>query len=137
MQFIAWPDHDEPYSVSSFIELIKLSKEIKKGVINSNKYNDLEKNSLTIVHCSAGVGRTGTFITLDILFDFYYSLFQQNSKFSFKDKSLVNSFDKIQDCIINLRKQRVLMVQSLQQLVFCYKALAFELIKYQSKELKI
>lgn len=134
LQFIAWPDHDEPYSISSFIDLIKLSKEIKNGVKNSDKYNDLEKNSLIVVHCSAGVGRTGTFITLDVLFDFYYDLFQRNNGFSFKDKALINSFDKIQECIVHLRKQRVLMVQSLQQLAFCYKALAYELISFQSKE---
>jgi len=32
LQFIAWPDHDEPNSISSFIDLIKLSKEIKDTV---------------------------------------------------------------------------------------------------------
>jgi len=138
LQFIAWPDHDEPNSISSFIDLIKLSKEIKNNVKNSDQYTDLEKQSLTVVHCSAGVGRTGTFITLDILFDFYYDIFQKNNNFTFKDPCLanikLNSIDKIQECIVNLRKQRVMMVQSLQQLVFCYKALAYELIKFQLKK---
>jgi len=138
LQFIAWPDHDEPNSISSFIDLIKLSKEIKDTVKKSDQYTDLEKNSLPVVHCSAGVGRTGTFITLNMLFDFYYELFQKSETFTFRDSCLanikLNSIDKIQECIVNLRKQRVMMVQSLQQLVFCYKALAYELIKFQLKE---
>ncbi|KAG4105079.1 hypothetical protein H8356DRAFT_1635991 [Neocallimastix lanati (nom. inval.)] len=138
LQFIAWPDHDEPNSISSFIDLIKISKEIKNSVQESDQYTDSEKSALTIVHCSAGVGRTGTFMSLDMLFDFYYDLFQKNENFTFKNQSLankkLNSIDQIQECIVNLRKQRVMMVQSLQQLVFCYKALAYELIKFQLKE---
>ncbi|ORX78612.1 hypothetical protein BCR32DRAFT_234937 [Anaeromyces robustus] len=138
LQFIAWPDHDEPNSISSFIDLIKLSKEIKTTVQKSDQYTNLEKSSLPVVHCSAGVGRTGTFITLNILFDFYYELFQKSKSFTFRDPCLaniqLNSIDKIQECIVGLRKQRVMMVQSLQQLVFCYKALAYELIQFQLKE---
>ncbi|ORX51389.1 hypothetical protein BCR36DRAFT_351028 [Piromyces finnis] len=135
LQFIAWPDHDEPNSISSFIDLIKLSKSIKSNVKNSDQYTDLEKQSLTVVHCSAGVGRTGTFMTLDMLFDFYYDILQLKGSFTFKDSLdaniKINSTDEIQECIIHLRKQRVMMVQSLQQLVFCYKALAYELIQFQ------
>ncbi|OUM69535.1 hypothetical protein PIROE2DRAFT_2628 [Piromyces sp. E2] len=108
LQFIAWPDHDEPNSITSFIDLIKLSKEIKSKIKNSDQYTDLEKQSLTVVHCSAGDPCLA------------------NIK--------LNSIDKIQECIVNLRKQRVMMVQSLQQLAFCYKALAYELIKFQLKE---
>jgi len=134
LQFIAWPDHDEPNTISSFVDLIKISKEIKSNVQKSDRYTDLEKNSLVVVHCSAGVGRTGTFITLDTLFDYYYDLFQKNPGYSFKNNVKSNTVDKIQECIFNLRKQRVMMVQSLQQLVFCYKALAYELIKFQLKK---
>lgn len=66
-----------------------------------------------IVHCSAGVGRSGTFITLDYLF--------HNEKLLLKPDG---THDLIEDIVSQLRKQRIMMVQSLDQFKFCYEALA-------------
>ena len=49
-----------------------------------------------VVHCSAGVGRTGTFITLDYILE------------RIKSEKSIN----IYQFVSRLRKQRVLMVQT-------------------------
>ena len=51
----SWPDHDVPESASP---LMKFHKLVMSAV-------DKQSGPL-LVHCSAGVGRTGTFITVDI-----------------------------------------------------------------------
>ena len=50
-----------------------------------------------VVHCSAGVGRTGTFIALSILLE------------KIKTESAINVFE----CVNQLRKKRLFMVQAL------------------------
>ena len=50
-----------------------------------------------LVHCSAGVGRTGTFITLDAMLE------------RIKSEQSVNVYEFVK----NMRKRRVLMVQTM------------------------
>ena len=52
---MTWPDHGVPKDPMTLIEMVNL--------IKSNDFNKI------IVHCSAGVGRTGTFIALSNLMD--------------------------------------------------------------------
>ena len=53
--YIGWPDFGAPSEVDS---IIVLAKAVRK-LVAENK-----TNSKIVVHCSAGVGRTGTFIAL-------------------------------------------------------------------------
>ena len=53
-----------------------------------------------LVHCSAGVGRTGTFIVLDTMLD------------RMEQDGMIH----IYDCVTHIRKQRVLLVQTLVRL---------------------
>ena len=53
--YIGWPDFGAPTEVDS---IIVLAKAVRK-LVAENK-----TNSKIVVHCSAGVGRTGTFIAL-------------------------------------------------------------------------
>ena len=54
-QYITWPDYGVPESVSPFMTL-------NRRVMNAWK----KDKGPIIVHCSAGVGRTGTFIAVDM-----------------------------------------------------------------------
>lgn len=65
-QFTTWPDHgtpEEPDGVLAFVaEVNRRMAQVR------NEANPPEQNVLC-VHCSAGVGRSGTMVVLDILID--------------------------------------------------------------------
>ena len=60
--FKAWPDHGVPHdpgAVLGFLQDVNLQQ-------STLAENDQEMGPI-VVHCSAGIGRTGTFIVVDIL----------------------------------------------------------------------
>ncbi|RVE40510.1 hypothetical protein evm_014841 [Chilo suppressalis] len=65
-QFTAWPDHGTPAEPDGVLNFIY-------DINRRNTQIKLDKNppeqNVVCVHCSAGVGRTGTFIVLDMLID--------------------------------------------------------------------
>ncbi|XP_075045707.1 receptor-type tyrosine-protein phosphatase H [Mixophyes fleayi] len=96
--FTAWPDHGVPDSTTSIIEFRNLVRE----------HMDQQKsNGPTIVHCSAGVGRTGTLIALDYLI-------QQMEK-----EHRVGIYGFVE----KMRMNRTLMVQTEAQYVFLNKCM--------------
>ncbi|KAL3880528.1 hypothetical protein ACJMK2_032762 [Sinanodonta woodiana] len=95
--YIAWPDKDVPDTAWSLVEFWK---SVRKYYVNG-------KVPMT-VHCSAGVGRTGTFIALDIIYD---------------EACETGNVD-VMKCVENLREQRVNMVQTVNQFIFLHDAVA-------------
>ncbi|XP_026167719.1 receptor-type tyrosine-protein phosphatase eta isoform X3 [Mastacembelus armatus] len=91
--FTAWPDHGVPETTELLISFRHLVRE------HMDQYS---RNSPTVVHCSAGVGRTGTFIAIDRLI------------FQIERESIVDVFGIVHD----LRMHRPLMVQTEDQYVF-------------------
>nr|XP_024658917.1 titin isoform X14 [Maylandia zebra] len=91
--FTAWPDHGVPETTELLISFRHLVRE------HMNQYS---KHSPTVVHCSAGVGRTGTFIAIDRLI------------FQIERENTVDVFGIVHD----LRMHRPLMVQTEDQYVF-------------------
>ena len=99
--YLAWPDYVTPSSPKTFIQLI----------------NIIDQSALPIcVHCSAGIGRTGTFITIHTILNEI-------------KKGILNI--NVVDTVLKLREQRGNMVQSKEQLFFCYEALYYELKRLQ------
>ena len=102
--FQAWPDHgvpSDPGCVLNFLE-----------VVNA-KYESLEPvPGAIVVHCSAGIGRTGTFIVIDIIID------------QIKRQGLNCEID-IQRTIQAVRSQRSGMVQTEAQYKFVYMAVEY------------
>lgn len=98
--FTDWPDRSVPTDLTSLENLL--------GQL------EIEKNSRTgpvVVHCSAGVGRTGTFIALDTLKKILDSQKQNNADLGVSVFSVVR----------RLREQRVLMVQTDLQYRMLYR----------------
>jgi protein tyrosine phosphatase len=96
--FLAWPDHGVPADKTVMLAFIRRVRQIHPP-----------EGPPLIVHCSAGVGRTGTFITLD-------TMLQRLDK---KEESL-----NIYEFLVNMRKSRVLMVQTEAQYVYIHDSLA-------------
>ncbi|KAK3611221.1 hypothetical protein CHS0354_002117 [Potamilus streckersoni] len=93
----AWPDKDVPDTAWS---LVGFWKDVRKRKICGE--------GPMVVHCSAGVGRTGTFIALDIICN---------------DVSETGHV-AIMRCVDNLREQRVNMVQTANQYMFLHEVVA-------------
>uniref|UniRef100_A0A8C3J4T8 Receptor-type tyrosine-protein phosphatase eta n=1 Tax=Calidris pygmaea TaxID=425635 RepID=A0A8C3J4T8_9CHAR len=91
--FTSWPDHGVPETTDLLINFRHLVHEY-------SSQNPID--SPTLVHCSAGVGRTGTFIAID-------RLIQQIE--------MENTVD-VYGVIYDLRMHRPLMVQTEDQYVF-------------------
>ncbi|XP_039592732.1 receptor-type tyrosine-protein phosphatase beta-like isoform X10 [Polypterus senegalus] len=91
--FTAWPDHGVPENTDLLIRFRNLVRE---------HIDQSQRNSPTVVHCSAGVGRTGTLIALDHVI---HQIDRTNS---------VNVYKIVCD----LRMHRPLMVQSENQYIF-------------------
>ncbi|XP_051659946.1 receptor-type tyrosine-protein phosphatase eta isoform X4 [Manacus candei] len=91
--FTSWPDHGVPETTDLLIDFRHL-------VHQYNSQNPVD--SPTLVHCSAGVGRTGTFIAID-------RLIQQ--------MEMENTVD-VYGVVYDLRMHRPLMVQTEDQYVF-------------------
>ena len=83
--FTVWPDHGVPADKTCMIQFIK-------RVRNSHPY----KGPPVVVHCSAGVGRSGTFIVLDSMLE------------RMKCERSLNVYE----FVCEMRKKRVLMVQT-------------------------
>lgn len=111
--FCGWPDFAVPEGDDrqGLLELLKVS--VEKNSVPSNP---------RIIHCSAGVGRSGTFIALD------YLLAQIKTGAMAKVK---DDFDLIYDVVNNLRQQRMTMVQSEAQYQFLYQVIREEFEKWQ------
>lgn len=62
--FKAWPDHGVPSDPTTVLSFLKDVNDRQ----NSHKQNATTSEiGPVVVHCSAGIGRTGTFIVIDIL----------------------------------------------------------------------
>ncbi|XP_050744270.1 phosphatidylinositol phosphatase PTPRQ [Drosophila biarmipes] len=101
--FKKWPDHGCPEDPMHLITLVKKVKAERRP-----SYSPI------VVHCSAGVGRTGTFIGLDLIMQ------------RLKSESKINIFETVK----KLRFQRMKMVQTQQQYTFLY-ACTYELVKHK------
>ncbi|VDI44159.1 receptor-type tyrosine-protein phosphatase T [Mytilus galloprovincialis] len=93
--FIQWPDHGVPDS----IKLVHFYRKVKDHKCNLK--------GPMVVHCSAGVGRTGTFIATD-------ALYQHGQKVGY-----VNVMEYIE----MMRKDRMNMVQTFEQYETIFEAL--------------
>lgn len=107
LEFKDWPDFGVPSSFESILSLIEYKRTLTEQL-------GLSKRS--VVHCSAGCGRTGCFITLDLIF----GCFNENSNRKMEvdpwgDKDLIYRI------IQGQRRQRISMVQTLDQFIVCYE----------------
>lgn len=101
LHFLDWPDHGVPRSTESIRDLIRF---LRESAIYRGPF---------VVHCSAGIGRTGAYIAIDHT---VRKLLSGN----------LSSLD-LAETVVALRAQRAGMVQTKEQFRFCYLAVRDEI----------
>uniref|UniRef100_A0A8C4N9C0 protein-tyrosine-phosphatase n=1 Tax=Eptatretus burgeri TaxID=7764 RepID=A0A8C4N9C0_EPTBU len=91
--FTGWPDHGVPYYPTGLLCFVRRVKAFTRHT-----------SGPVVIHCSAGAGRTGCFIVIDMMLDMADS------------EGVVD----IYNCVRDLRTQRVNMVQTEEQYVFIH-----------------
>uniref|UniRef100_A0A3Q3WFT3 Uncharacterized protein n=1 Tax=Mola mola TaxID=94237 RepID=A0A3Q3WFT3_MOLML len=106
LNYTSWPDHGVPTvnAIESILQFVHIVRQ------QANRTKDP-----IVVHCSAGVGRTGTFIALD-------RLMQHIREHEFAD---------ILGMVSEMRSQRLSMVQTEEQYVFIHQCV---LLMWQKKK---
>ncbi|XP_071116947.1 uncharacterized protein [Haliotis cracherodii] len=94
--FTQWPDHGVPRDTTALLHFHKVVKDTA-----------LPLSGPLVVHCSAGVGRTGTFLALDYLLD------QARSE----------GRVCVYNCVQHFRRKRMKMVQTKEQYIFIHNIL--------------
>ncbi|GAB7366199.1 hypothetical protein MBLNU230_g7759t1 [Neophaeotheca triangularis] len=128
--FSGWPDFLVPEGEDrlALLQLIQLSARLNRGpssdISTTNNgpasasvaadFASTAQDNPRIIHCSAGVGRSGTFIALDYLLSLLHSG---------QLDSVPKDRDLIAETVDELRKQRMMMVQGEGQFVFLYEVL--------------
>ncbi|KAM7326610.1 hypothetical protein ACRRTK_015088 [Alexandromys fortis] len=107
LNFTAWPDHDTPSQPDDLLTFISYMRYI-------------HRSGPVITHCSAGIGRSGTLICIDVVL----GLISQDLEFD------------ISDLVRCMRLQRHGMVQTEGQYVFCYQVILHVLTHLQAEEQK-
>uniref|UniRef100_A0A915DDL1 protein-tyrosine-phosphatase n=1 Tax=Ditylenchus dipsaci TaxID=166011 RepID=A0A915DDL1_9BILA len=94
LHFTSWPDHGVPDTVFPLLYFL-------------NYVSEINSTGPIVVHCSAGVGRSGSFILID----------------SMRRHLLQCDRINIQAHLRHIRRQRARLVQTLDQYMFCHEVL--------------
>ncbi|KAM5282587.1 tyrosine-protein phosphatase non-receptor type 13 isoform 10-T10 [Hipposideros larvatus] len=105
LNFTAWPDHDTPSQPDDLLTFISYMRHI-------------HTSGPIITHCSAGIGRSGTLICIDVVL----GLISQDLEFD------------ISGLVRCMRLQRHGMVQTEDQYIFCYQVILYVLTRLQAEE---
>ncbi|XP_029349587.1 tyrosine-protein phosphatase non-receptor type 21 isoform X2 [Echeneis naucrates] len=105
LQYTDWPDHGCPEDLKGFLTYLEEIQSVRR---HTNSISDPKNTNLPVlVHCSAGVGRTGVVILSEITI----ACLEHNEPLD------------IPEVLRKLRTQRMMMVQTLSQYNFIYKVL--------------
>ncbi|XP_018108660.1 tyrosine-protein phosphatase non-receptor type 13 isoform X2 [Xenopus laevis] len=105
LNYTAWPDHDtpsDPYQLLTFISFMR----------------HIYKSGPIITHCSAGIGRSGTLICIDVML----ALISKDLEFD------------ISNMVHTMRLQRHGMIQTEEQYIFCYQVILYILKRLLAEE---
>ncbi|XP_046900332.1 tyrosine-protein phosphatase non-receptor type 13 isoform X2 [Hypomesus transpacificus] len=105
LNYTGWPDHGTPSQPEQLLTFISYMRHI-------------HHSGPVVTHCSAGIGRSGTLICIDVVL----GLISKDADFD------------ISDVVRNMRLQRQGMVQTEEQYIFCYQVILYVLRCLQAEE---
>ncbi|XP_041815653.1 tyrosine-protein phosphatase non-receptor type 13 isoform X2 [Chelmon rostratus] len=105
LNYTGWPDHGTPSQPEHLLTFISYMRHA-------------HRSGPIITHCSAGIGRSGTLICVDVVL----GLISKDADFD------------ISDVVRNMRLQRHGMVQTEDQYIFCYQVILYVLRCLQAEE---
>uniref|UniRef100_A0A672SN06 Tyrosine-protein phosphatase non-receptor type 13-like n=1 Tax=Sinocyclocheilus grahami TaxID=75366 RepID=A0A672SN06_SINGR len=105
LNYTGWPDHGTPTQPEQLLTFISYMRHI-------------HQSGPIITHCSAGIGRSGTLICIDVVL----GLISKDADFD------------ISDVVRTMRLQRQGMVQTEDQYIFCYQVILYVLRCLQAEE---
>jgi len=103
--FIAWPDHGVPDISDPLLDMAMVADQMTPP----------SQETPTVVHCSAGVGRTGTYVIINSILE----QITNHMKLNPNTPPVINMAKTLQD----LRTMRPGMVNHIDQYEFCYKTI--------------
>ncbi|NXY28019.1 PTN14 phosphatase, partial [Pomatorhinus ruficollis] len=106
LQYTDWPDHGCPEEVQGFLSYLEEIQSVRRHT-NSVLDSSNTCNPPIVVHCSAGVGRTGVVILTELMI----GCLEHNEKMD------------VPVMLRHLREQRVFMIQTIAQYKFVYQVL--------------
>uniref|UniRef100_A0A8C9VJ07 Tyrosine-protein phosphatase non-receptor type 20 n=1 Tax=Scleropages formosus TaxID=113540 RepID=A0A8C9VJ07_SCLFO len=105
LNYTGWPDHGTPTQPEQLLTFISYMRHV-------------HQSGPIITHCSAGIGRSGTLICIDVVL----GLISKDADFD------------ISDIVRTMRLQRHGMVQTEEQYIFCYQVILYVLRCLQAEE---
>ncbi|KAA0186381.1 Protein-tyrosine phosphatase [Fasciolopsis buskii] len=128
--YLGWPDFDVPSDPDGFLNFLDAvnrliqSRSVTASTCNASSRTESSVSSGTVdkslspmlIHCSAGIGRTGTFVTVDICMQ----------------QALNEGYIDVPDVVTRLRSQRAGAVQVAKQYAFIHASLATQLSRLQN-----
>ncbi|SMN19921.1 similar to Saccharomyces cerevisiae YER075C PTP3 Phosphotyrosine-specific protein phosphatase involved in the inactivation of mitogen-activated protein kinase (MAPK) during osmolarity sensing [Maudiozyma saulgeensis] len=132
------------YQIKNWLDLSTLSDPIeivhsicfKNILIKKLLKNHIIAPDITptiLVHCSAGCGRTGTWCTIDSILSNLENFDLFSYEFKEKNEATDKQYDPVAWTINMFRKQRISMVQNINQFLFIYDCLLYY-FKFQLRD---
>ncbi|XP_076254583.1 protein tyrosine phosphatase Meg2 isoform X2 [Rhynchophorus ferrugineus] len=108
-QFTSWPDYGVPSSAKAMLQFLERVRRQQASMVRAleDTWAGHSRGPPIVVHCSAGIGRTGTFCTLDICI------------LRLEDVGTVD----VRGTVERIRSQRAYSIQMPDQYIFCHLAL--------------
>ncbi|KAG8593564.1 hypothetical protein GDO81_000878 [Engystomops pustulosus] len=108
-QYMSWPDFGVPKSASAMLDFRAQVKQHQAMAVQAlgSEWTGHPAGPPIVIHCSAGIGRTGTFCTLDICLSRLEN---------------IGTVDVLQT-VKRMRTQRAFSIQTWDQYYFCYMAI--------------
>jgi len=109
MQFTSWPDYGVPHSAAAMLEFLQRMRDMQGTLVAAlgDTWTSHPLGPPIVVHCSAGIGRTGSLCTIDICL---------------RRLEDVGTID-VQGTVEKIRSQRAHSIQMPDQYLFCHTAI--------------